>query len=192
MKRYLAVISVLALLTACASTDPYQKRAEAERERQNKLAERALDQAPKWMIDLPKSDSAIYQNGTSVSPDMAMAVNKAKTVAYGKICMSAGGRVAQQSKVYRVDSDESSAERSEMAIRSLCPNVDISGVEVADTKLISEGGRFRAYVLVALPLGDANRIQKENERKKQAALAEVRSREAFKELDQKTAETKPE
>ena len=61
--------------------------------------ERALDQAPKWMRELPKSTSAVYQNGTAVSQDMGMSANKAKTMAFGKICMAAGGQVNQQSKI---------------------------------------------------------------------------------------------
>jgi hypothetical protein len=98
--------------------------------------------------------------------------------------MSAGGRVDQQTKIYRLDSDRASTEHSELAIRSFCPGVDISGVEMVETKMISEGGQFRTYVLVALPTGDANAIQKFRAEQQQRRLAETRSREAFKEMDQ--------
>jgi hypothetical protein len=188
MKKLLIIAPLVALLGACGTTsDRFEKRAEAERDRQERLAERALNKAPKWMVDLPKSNSAIYQNGSAVSYDMGMSVNKAKTMAYGKICMSAGGRVDQQTKIYRLDSDRASTEHSELAIRSFCPGVDISGVEMVETKMISEGGQFRTYVLVALPTGDANAIQKFRAEQQQRRLAETRSREAFKEMDQ----TKP-
>lgn len=183
----------MAILAACSSApkDTYERRAYEERERQERLADRAIDKAPKWMTELPKSTSAIYQNGSAVSHDMGMSVNKAKTVAFGKICMSAGGRVDQQSKMYRLDSANASTEHSELAIRSFCPNVDISGVETVETKMIAEGGQIRTYVLVALPTGDANAIQKFRAEQEQRRIAETRSREAFKEMDKSQVKTAP-
>jgi hypothetical protein len=112
-----------------------------------------------------------------------MAMNKAKTIAFGKICMSAGGRVDQQSKIYRSDTENSGAEFSEMAIKSFCPNVDITGVEMVDSKMIAEGTRFRTYVLLALPTGDANRLAKERDARINRDRAAKRSTEAFKELE---------
>lgn len=183
MKQLFLMLPIAIALSACSTTDTYEKRSEVERERQERSVERALDKAPKWMTDLPKSQSAIYQNGTAVSPDLGMSVNKAKTMAFGKICMSAGGQVNQQSKIYRLDGENSSTESSELAIKSFCPGVDISGVEIVESKTIADGTRFRTYVLVALPTGEANAIQTRKERLQQQRLAEKRSREAFKEME---------
>ena len=195
MKKLILLAPIVVILAACSSSpkDPYERRAYQDEQRKEKAAEQAIDKAPKWMTDLPVSKSAVYQNGTAVSPDYSMAVTKAKTVAFGKICMSAGGRVNQQSKIYRTDSENASTEFSELAIKTYCPGVDISGVEVAaeGIKVIPENGRFRAYVLIALPIGEANGIQKVTDARNQRRLAETRSRESFKELDR--AETrKPE
>lgn len=191
MKKLFTIIPVVAVLTACGTTDPYQKRTDVERERQEKLADRAIDKAPKWMTELPKSNSAIYQNGSAVSYDMGMSVNKAKTMAFGKICMSAGGKVDQQSKIYRIDGANTSTENSELAIRAFCPGVDISGVEVVESKMIAEGGQIRTYILVALPTGEANTIQKFRAEQEQRRLAETRSREAFKEMNQTQSKSTP-
>lgn len=184
MKKTLLALPLLAALAACSTTsDHFGKRAEAEQERRDKAAERAVENAPKWMTELPKSTSAIYQNGTAVSSDMGMSVSKAKTMAFAKICMAAGGRVSQQSKIFRMDSENSSTEQSELAIKSFCPGVDISGVEVVESRMMAESGRFRTYVLVALPTGDANAVQKRNDQLKQQGLAEKRKQEAFAEMD---------
>jgi hypothetical protein len=187
VKKFIVLVPIVAMLMACNSApkEAYERRAYEERERQERLVERALDKAPKWMSELPKSTSAVYENGSAVSPDMGMSVNKAKTMAFGKLCMAAGGRVNQQSKIYRTDSEAASTEFSEMAIKSFCPSVDITGVEVVETKMVSEGARFRSYVLLALPTGDANRLVREREARDQRRVAETRSREAFKELDAK-------
>ena len=184
MKKSLLALPLVAALAACGTTDQYQKRADAERERQEQQVERALGQAPKWMRELPKSQSAVYQNGTAVSQDMGMSANKAKTMAFGKLCMSAGGQVNQQSKIYMTDSANASTEFSELAIKSFCPGVDITGVEVVDIKQVTEGTRFRTYVLVALPTGEANQLQARQDRLRQERAAETRSREAFREMDQ--------
>ena len=94
MKKVFLVLPLVAALAACSTTqDKFDKRADNERERQEKQAERAVSQAPKWMESLPTSENAVYANGTAVSRDMSMAATKAKTIAYGKICMAAGGQV---------------------------------------------------------------------------------------------------
>jgi hypothetical protein len=211
MKKVFAILPLIALMTACQSINPqaqstpatvaskepvlpteqYDNRAAREQIRRDAQVERSIAQAPKWMTDLPTSDNAVYANGSAVSTDMSMADYKAKLFAYGKICMAAGGRVNQQSHVFMQDTAEASHETSELAIRAMCPSVDITGTEIKEVKRISEGGRFRTYVLLALPTGDANQLRM---RKDQLALkqrAEKRQAEVFKEMDQ-NAEKFPE
>ena len=185
MKKFLTLVPLIALLAACGTTsDPYERRANAERERQEKYVQRTIDQAPGWMIKTPISNSAVYASGTSASGDYNMAFHKAKTYAYAKICMSAGGTVDQRSKIYRADTEAASSEMSELVIRSSCKGVDITGVEVSERKIIAEGNRYRAYVLVVLPTGDANMLRRAKEQAKVAEQTAKRAPEAFKELDQ--------
>lgn len=183
MKKTLLLLPVIAVLAACGTTDPYGKRADMERERQERYVEKSIDKAPKWMFDLPKSASAVYSNGTNTSSSWEMALHKAKADAYGKICMTAGGTASQQTKIYRADSNKSSTELSEMVIRTSCKEVDITGVEVAEKKILQEGGQYRAYVLIALPTGDANVLRKAKDQQRLAEIAAQRAPEAFKELD---------
>jgi len=183
MKK-IAIVSTLSLvLAACGSTDPYQKRADNERERQERQIERALDRAPKWMNELPKSNSAIYASGSAVSGDLSMADEKAKLVAYGNICTAAGGEVDKQSRVFSADVGEQTVENSRMAIRSMCRTVDITGAEVVEIKRVSQGTQYRSYALVALPVGTANPLQQRLDRNRAAALANQQSDQAFRDLD---------
>lgn len=184
MKLKLAMgVAVLALVGCSSTSDPYQRRAEAERERSEKLVERAIDKAPKWMDKLPESKSAVYANGTATSPDWGMADEKAKVIAFGKVCMAAGGEVDKQSRVFRQDVGETSAENSEMAIRAMCRKVDVTGAEVVEVKRVAEGTRFRSYVLVALPMGEANVLRREKVDEKIRQGTAGRATEAFRELD---------
>ena len=192
MKRLMFIGAVAMALVGCSSTGSkvasgsdnfYTKQVEAQRERQAKQVEQTIDKAPKWMTEVPKSTGAVYASGTAVSEDYEMAVNKAKIHAYGKICMSAGGTVDQRSKVFQSDSGSASTSVSELAIRAVCRNVDITGVDPADKLIIAQGHRYRAYVLVALPVGEANQLKtgKINEQIQRDAVK--RSREVFSEMD---------
>lgn len=179
----LAVILATTLLTACGTTDPYAKRADMERERQERYVERSISKAPGWMMNPPTSTNAVYESGTAVSGDWMMSDAKAKATAYGKLCMMAGGTASQQTKVYRTDSETSSSELSEQAIRTSCKSVDLTGVEVKEIKHIAEGARYRTYVLVALPTGDANILRKAREAASQRDAAIKRAPDAFKEIE---------
>jgi len=184
MKKFLLLVPVVAMLAACGTTrDAYERRADNERERQEKYVERAIDKAPEWMFKTPISNSAVYEAGSAVSQDFSMADIKAKADAYGKICMAAGGTVSQRTKVYRTDSERASTEMTEMAMRTSCSTVDLTGVEVKEIKRVAEGTRFRVYVLVALPTGDANILRKAKEEAKQREFAAGRQEQAFKELN---------
>lgn len=177
MKNLVAVSTLAILLSACGSTKYGQF--DQQNERQAKQMAMAIDQAPKWMTKLPKSENAVYENGTATSIDMAMADMKAKAIAYGKICTAAGGSVRSQTKIFRADNGEASVEQSEMAIRSMCKDIDITGVETVEMKHVAEGNRIRTYVLVALPIGSANVLKSTKD-------ALERAPEAFKELDEIT------
>ena len=185
MKKVFTLLPIVAVMAACSSTpkDDYDKRAAAVESKREAAVEKAISKAPGWMTELPVSNSAVYANGTAVSNDMSMADYKAKLFAYGKICMAAGGKVSQQAKVFMQDTSDASYETSELAIRSLCPEVDLTGVETKEIKRIADGSRYRSYVLVALPTGDANALQKRKDTLKLEKQAASRSAEAFKELE---------
>jgi hypothetical protein len=177
MKNALYAVPLIGLLSACGSS-PVSKNVQTDLEyrQQAKVATQAISEAPIWMTKLPKEAGVIYENGTAISSDFSMADLKAKTMAYVKICTGAGGKVRSQMKMYRADSDAASVEQSELTVRSLCPDVDITGVETVEMKHVAEGNRIRTYVLVALPMGSKNIMKSTKE-------VQNRSPEAFKELD---------
>ena len=178
----LPIIGVVSLMAACGSPQVSQNaQTELEYRQQAKVATQAISEAPSWMSKLPKESGVIYENGTAISSDFSMADLKAKTMAYVKICTGAGGKVRSQMKMYRADNDAASVEQSELTVRSLCPDVDITGVETVEMKHVAEGTRIRTYVLVALPMGSKNIMKSTKE-------VQNKSGDAFKELDNITKE----
>lgn len=178
MKKLL-LVGVVGLLSACGSTQ-YQTRADLYPTGPSPAQQAsAISQAPEWMSKLPKSANAVYESATATSGDFAMADMKAKAIAYAKICTAAGGKVRSQTKVFTQDNGTTTTEMSEMAIRSICPDIDITGVETVEMKHVADGNRIRTYVLVALPIGAANTMKTSKETSRS-------SKEAFKELDEIT------
>jgi len=178
----LPMIGLVTLIAACGSNKVSQNvQTELDYRQQAKVATQAINEAPSWMSKLPKESGIIYENGTAISSDFSMADLKAKTMAYVKICTGAGGKVRSQMKMYRADNDAASVEQSELTVRSLCPDVDITGVETVEMKHVAEGNRIRTYVLVALPMGSKNVMKSTKD-------VQNKSGDAFKELDNITKE----
>ena len=177
MKKLAIVLAASGVLSACGTKGiDYSAQYSGQSKLQTAQMNSAVQQAPVWMSKLPKAPGYIFENGTATSADFGFADIKAKAMAYAKICTAAGGKIRQQTKIFRSDSGDSSTDQSEMALRSMCPDVDITGVETVEMKHVSEGNRIRTYVLVTLPLGDKNVL-------KSAKDAEARAPGAFKELD---------
>ena len=203
MKKVFAILPLVALV-ACSSikpapigqapvvlpTEQYDNRVAVAQVNREAQVNQSISQAPAWMTKLPESNNAVYASGSAVSSDMSMADYKAKLFAFGKICMAAGGKISQQAKVFMQDTAEAGTEISELAIKSMCPSVDITGVEIKEIKRVAEGGRFRSYALVVLPTGDANALQKRKDVLRLKDRADQRSIEVFKEID-KNAEPAP-
>ena len=196
MKTNLKVVSV-ALFAVLSSTaqagligstpDDYERRAEQENSRQEKNIAASIDKSPEWMYKPPVSSNAVYASGTGVSFDMSMADHKARADAFSKICMTAGGKASQNTKIYRTDTEKASIEKTETAMRTSCKEVNLTGVEIKEVKHIAEGNRFRSFVLIAYPTGDANLIKKSKDAQKEKETMATREEQAFKELDSDTS-----
>jgi hypothetical protein len=185
MKKIVIALTVTGVLTACGTSNPnYSAMYSGQNSVQTAQMNSAIKEAPVWMSRLPKAPGYIFENGTATSGDFGFADMKAKTMAYAKICTAAGGKIRQQTKMFKSDSGDNSVDQSELAIRSMCADVDITGVETVEMKHVSEGNRIRTYVLVALPLGDKNVLKSTRD-------AQNRAPEAFKELDDVTSGKKP-
>ena len=176
MKKLAIVVAVTGVLSACGSTGTNYSAQYNQQSTQNSAQmANAISQAPEWMSKLPKAAGYVFENGTATSSDFGFADIKAKTIAYSKICTAAGGVVRSQTKMYKSDNGDTGTEQSELAIRSMCPDVDITGVETVEMKHVADGNRIRTYVLVALTTsGAANKDVKRS------------AKEAFKELDEIT------
>ena len=151
MKKLAIVVAVAGVLSACGTTGTNYSAQYSQPTQNSSQISNAISQAPEWMSKLPKVAGYVFENGTATSSDFGFADIKAKTIAYSKLCTAAGGKVRQQTKMYKSDNGDTGTESSEMAVRSMCSDVDITGVETVEMKHVADGNRIRTYVLVALP-----------------------------------------
>jgi hypothetical protein len=198
MRKSLVGLGVVVMLTACGTTRTQTVAGPIAQpvlvstpvNVQEISAQRTVTAIPDWFLEVPRVDGVIHSVGDGVSSSLAGALSNARANAYEGICQSAGGTVRSQTKVYRQDTESSSTSMTTTAIRNLCPDVDVTGASVERRKIIQDGSRFRAFVLVALPMGEKNTLARTKQADKIAERAAGGAEREFKELDELTEKSK--
>jgi len=189
-KSLVVVLGLAALVSACSTAQPVvapvKAQAAVQTSPQVASVQAAMDAIPDWFVEVPRVEGVIHSVGDGVSSSMSGALSNARANAYEGICQSAGGTVRSQTKVYRQDTESASTSMTTTAIRNLCPDVDVTGATVEKRKIIQDGNRFRAFVLVGLPMGEKNTLARTKQANKIAERAAGNATREFKELDELT------
>ena len=115
-----------------------------------------------------------------------MAVLNAKTTLADRI----NGRVRSQTKnfISKIGSDETDTailSELEKTTSNLVADVDVAGYKVSESKIVSSGTQYRAFVLLEYSDLQASKILMNRLRKDRMLLSKISSTNAFKELDDK-------
>jgi hypothetical protein len=148
MKNFslLALVTAVAMLTACGSTK--------EPNRQEESAKLIEKKAPDWALNPPVSTATEYKAlGEGVSSSMVNAVNNARASAFESICYAADSTVRSQTKSFRQDTESKSTAVTTTATRNICADIDVTGATIEKQFTFRDGERFRAFVLVTLDKG---------------------------------------
>jgi hypothetical protein len=168
----LALVSTVAM----AQTDPHPYA----------LPERATvtqPQAPAWFVRLPVDTAdMIFAAGTATSTDEQMAYDKARMAAERKLVELANSRVTTQTKSYRADRGDVSIENYEQVTRKNATG-DLIGAQRVDSQMTFDGRTYKVYVLLRLPVGDANTMAKSRATARLQREADIRSQGAHQDLD---------
>ena len=184
MRKLLVCFAVVGL-AACSSTKPQpvavapQPVAVA-----GQPAPASMTNIPDWFTNVPKNDDYIYAVGDGVSGSASGALGNARANAFEGVCQGAGGSVRSQTKIFRQDTETGSTSMSTTAIRNFCADVSVAGANVEKSALVVENGRYHAFVLVALPLGDKNKVTKAQRERATDNAVKSNAEKEFKELDQ--------
>ncbi len=146
-------------------------------------AMRTVTPAPAWFIQLPEStNEMVFAAATATSVDEQMAYSKARMFAEQKLVEQTRAVIRTQTKSYRNDTGAAMVESFETVVRKNA-NGELIGAQRVDSQVTFDGRQYKVYVLLRLPLGDANVLAKEREAAKLRREAELRSGRAQQDLD---------
>ena len=114
-------------------------------------------------VDETHEGMCIFGAGTSVSPDLNLAIEKAKMIAKSEIADMIKGTMNKQSKQFITEvgktASKSVVTEVESAIVNSIENTPVRGYEVfKQDVLITRDGNYRAYVGLRLPMGEYNKM----------------------------------
>jgi hypothetical protein len=139
-----------------------------------------------WYTDPARDDDRLIGVATATSRDLQTAVDKAKQDGRVEIARQLDVRVAGLSK--RFVEETGLNEDAELLgmfsqVSKTVVSDSLSGSRLAKQELDREGGTYRAYVEMEMPIGEANARFLEKIRANERLHTRVRASEAFEELD---------
>ena len=176
MIRLMTITILGMLLGACANTGLNQNY-EIKAEKDN-----TLTVIPAWYVnqikqkevcDLNTKESkgtdkeCLFGTGTSVSPDLNLAIEKARMLAKADIADVIKGEMNKQSKQFITELGKSETKtvvsQVESTLVNVIQNTPVRGYEVFATEVTTTShGYYRAWVGLKLPLGEYNKMYNYN------------------------------
>ena len=145
-----------------------------------------IQASPDWFLKPPADSENLFATATATSRDMQLALQKARTAAQANLAQQLGTRMANLTKQFQEETgqDVNSEFLSQFSSTTKAvTNETLVGATVDRQKLVSERGIFRAYVLMNLPIGGANRLLIDKIKANQNLYTRFRATEAFDALN---------
>jgi len=149
-----------------------------------------LSNTPEWFNNVPTDPNSLFGAATASSVDLQTAIDKAKQDARADLAAQTEARVQGLIRNFReetglAESFEMLAEFSS-ATQTVFSNV-LVGSKVKNQKTMREGTTYRAFLLMELPIGEANVQLLSKIKSNQAMYTRFRSTEAFKKMEDEIA-----
>lgn len=146
--------------------------------------QRVIPQAPVWFVNVPEDTAdAMFAVGTATSRDEQMAYDKARMTAERKLIESMGARISTETKMFRQDTGSALVENFQQFTRKNARG-ELAGAQRVDSQVTHDGQQYKVYVLLRLPLGEANTMQTQRDQQRQQRQSGIRSRAAEQHMDQ--------
>jgi hypothetical protein len=146
---------------------------------------------PEWYLDVPKGDDRLVGVATATSLDLQTAIDKAKQDGRAEIARQLDVRVTGMSKQFveetGINDDAELLGMFTQVSRSVISD-SLTGSRIAEQDLSREGTGYRAYVMMEMPIGEANARFVERIKAQQRLYTRFRASEAFEELDRQVEE----
>lgn len=165
--KILGVLASALLLNACAG-GTYKIKSENGK---------TMNQVPKWymsdyserkacdtdLIGKEKDRECLFGVATSVSPDLQLAIEKAKMYAKSEIADIVAGEMNKQSKQFITELGKTNTKTTVSEVESTLVNVikntPVRGYEIWKQDVtLTKQGYYRAWIGMRLPLGEYNKM----------------------------------
>ena len=165
--KILSVLIMSVMLTNCAGNYKIKK------ESGNKV----VDSVPKWyMADINESKACeaklfgkdknrvcIYGVATAVSPDLNLAIEKAKMLAKSELADIIKGEMNKESKQFITELGKTETKSVVTEVESVLVNVikntKVRGYEIFEQDVtLTKNGYYRAWIGLRLPMGEFNKM----------------------------------
>ena len=177
MKKSLALtIIATAILAGCSTTKPAETQISSPtppvKETQVLAAPGKIEapltiDVPPWYIKAPAStDEYMFITGTGISSDLSMSRAKALLDAQHQLASKLSGVIDAATRQQRKDTAGTvNSDYTSITIRKNIIETSITGHHLEDSKVQAENRGYRTFVLVRYPVGDANKLLRQQEQK---------------------------
>lgn len=195
MKNFVIITASTFVLGACSSNESSKMMLTDPVGYKTEKVETQVEMIPDWYLQHPKVENTIYSSGTSVTPDMQLAIDIAILNAKTTLADRINGRLSSKTKnfVRRIgsnDLDAAVAMDIQKVTTNLIADVDVAGYAVENSKIVQDGPQYRAYVLLGYSDAEANKIIVNRLRKDNMLLDKIRATSAYKDLEESVAQKK--
>ena len=179
----LALSGVLVLVSAIAcSSGPKMTEAEA-------AAQREIDKMPEWFLNPPlDNEEFLYEIAEMTMSNRSAARQSAIIQARTALSSKLGVKVEALQKLFEeevTNGDESVYSAAFTAANQNVISQDLSGASVAEQTFVpTASGRYTAYVLMQLPIGDAREAIQNALSQDEELYIRFKESKAFEELQQ--------
>jgi len=165
--KYIMIGSMALLLTNCAS-NTYKIKQEKDKQ---------VLKVPSWYMNdysekkecgttrfgKNKSKECIFGVGTSVSPDLELAIEKALLIAKAEVADKVKGEMNKKAKIFTTELGKNLQKTVvtdvETTLVNIIKNTPVRGYEVWKQEVtLTKNGYYRAWVGMKLPMGEYNKM----------------------------------
>ena len=188
MKIIIFVGIVCAVLAAC--TPPPVETARAAWVRQKaEVVSRAVEDIPEW-FSTPREDEteAVFSVGTAIGPNLQLSYDRAILNAKRVLADRVDGLMSSKVKSFVAESGQNENKiftaEAERVVTNFMAEVNVAGYALERTDIQASYGRYRVYVMLRYPLGEANDIMMLKLRRSVESDSQERAENAFRELEE--------
>lgn len=142
---------------------------------------------PEWYVSPPKDDNRLVGVASATSLDLQTAVDKAKQDGRAEIARQVDTRITGMSKRFIEETglnDDAELLGMFTQVSKSVVSDSLTGSRIAKQEMNRFGQGYRAYVMMEMPIGEANARFVEKIRSQERLYTRFRASEAFEELDQ--------